>query len=65
MASAERAFIHATIVDPTYMPAYLHLGQYYLLNGEKDLAYQYILMVIESEHTEPNIKTIAERMLDR
>ena len=40
LTSAERFFLRALDADPNHAPAHLHLGLAYMLQGERDRAYQ-------------------------
>jgi Flp pilus assembly protein TadD len=40
LASAERNFLRAIELDANHAPAHLHLGLVYMLQGERQLAYQ-------------------------
>ncbi|OGO29951.1 MAG: hypothetical protein A2136_04605 [Chloroflexi bacterium RBG_16_54_11] len=61
--SAERFSLHALLVDPTFSPAYLHLGTAYLYLGESEMAHQWLSL---AQLIDPDswIAAQAKRMLE-
>ena len=65
MDSSEMYLKKSINLDPTYMPAYLHLGQYYLMTGNQKLAIRNFNKVIDSEYSDEETKAVAQRILNR
>ena len=65
MDSAERFLKKTVSLDPNYMPAYLHLGQYYILSGDQVLAIKNLNKVVASEYSDEKTKDVAQRILNR
>ena len=65
MISAERFLLRAVNLDPAYLSAYYHLGQYYMLVNKPDNARYYLDQIIRSEISDYDLKSKAERLLER
>ena len=60
--NAVQFFLQSLIIDPTYAPAYYHLGILYSARNESDLAVYYLQQVLEYTNN-PAIRDQAERLL--
>ncbi len=61
---AERAYRKALEIDSGHAAAHLHLGQYYLDNGEIEPAFAHILAAAE-QNEDKTVSDMAERLLAR